>query len=1165
MKADRPSAAELPSPGGGPVAPDAPVAETPPPRRRRRWLRRLFLSALLAAAVLLLGAAVLLQDQRVGLLLGDQLGAALGTSVSLDFERRGLRHWELRNVEVGGDSLGRPFLQAARIGFYPRPGFMLEKRLRLDSLVVAGLTLNLSWQDSLLLPAWLDLANEAGEDSSMADPLRHLRLLADRGWVVDSTRLILRDLRLTLAGHQGGRPLDLASPTFGLDLRLPRLEPNALREVAAGRVPPQLLAGMLLGWSGPWQDAAPGLDLRPLPLPPGLRQALAATGLDMARGPDLLQQIDLRLDLVRDTLHLGASLDLRPRDLILNWEGRATPLPERFRTSVELAWPVRENPLRADAVLDLLLVGEGLATDGRLEAALRQVEDGWEAQADWSQRLALDLDRLGELGRALELPPLGGTLELELGGTLRLTLSEDFGTGQGAWEEVLRLTAARLELPAAGLAAEGLVLRQELRGDLELAHPLPRQPRLELSASLERLLLAQPPFDDPQGLELRLVVAGSGPRDSLELAADLSVASWQGGRIDLSANGRLPSLADWAEDLAAWQEQPQRFQDLPLRLDLETSRLSLDGLDPSLGGGLRVAAQVEAGHGLRFQLEAIPGDLQLDAAGRRLDLPLHRLEISGGARLGDLFAPVPWPDTLWAELRPEPLPALQLRLGRTADGARLKVDWTRLDLPRLIALLPLEWRPSGVSVEAATAGGAADLHLGRQGEPLGGELRLTVAGGRLRVPGWLADDVGGEAVCQLDTLGADWSLDLQLASLQMADPAWSWEGFSLAGAGRLDLPLSLALGDSLWLEPGRGGALAAGGDLRLGLASLDLAGLVSVRLDDWRGTRPDLVTMELGLGGRRLLRPWPGLQMGGRVNLTQRLERRPDGLYAVVGDLVCRIDSLDWRQEARVTELALDLPFTQVFALEPAFALASDRRRQPVDWNSLRGWDRRQPDFEADPQRRAALRQGRGWPLRIARVRYGEWSMEALSADLRIGQGRLDLPEFRFTLLGGGVRGAMELVGLDNTSYALDCSLIGLDSRHFEFGGGAGGGGAAQGLVNAVLHLEGAGLDLRSLDQLRGQLRMPDLDRQVTLNLLRALDAQGVDPSIGKVRRLLELPGFRYRVERVDFDVAHGFARPRVSLRKSPFSPLPDVAIPMSPLPLGFMIRNFALAEEETP
>jgi hypothetical protein len=150
--------------------------------------------------------------------------------------------------------------------------------------------------------------------------------------------------------------------------------------------------------------------------------------------------------------------------------------------------------------------------------------------------------------------------------------------------------------------------------------------------------------------------------------------------------------------------------------------------------------------------------------------------------------------------------------------------------------------------------------------------------------------------------------------------------------------------------------------------------------------------------------------------------------------------------------------------------------------------------------------------------------------------------------------------------YALDCSLIGLDSRYFEFGDRAKGGASkARGLVNAVMHVEGEGLDLGALDQLRGQLRMPELDRQVTLNLLRALDAQGVDPSIGKVRKLLELPGFKYRVEAVDFDVAHGFARPKVALRKSPFSPLPDVSIPMSPLPLGFMVRNFALAEEEAP
>jgi hypothetical protein len=38
-----------------------------------------------------------------------------------------------------------------------------------------------------------------------------------------------------------------------------------------------------------------------------------------------------------------------------------------------------------------------------------------------------------------------------------------------------------------------------------------------------------------------------------------------------------------------------------------------------------------------------------------------------------------------------------------------------------------------------------------------------------------------------------------------------------------------------------------------------------------------------------------------------------------------------------------------------------------------------------------------------------------------------------------------------------------------------------------------------------------------------------------------------------------------VALRKSLFSPLPDVDMPMSPLPLGFMVRNFALSPEEAP
>jgi hypothetical protein len=372
------------------------------------------------------------------------------------------------------------------------------------------------------------------------------------------------------------------------------------------------------------------------------------------------------------------------------------------------------------------------------------------------------------------------------------------------------------------------------------------------------------------------------------------------------------------------------------------------------------------------------------------------------------------------------------------------------------------------------------------------------------------------------------------------------------------------------LEPGRAGAWPADLNLELGRASLNLNAQVRANLADWRSQRPDQVELNATLGGAGQLRPWPGLRFSGTLGIEQRVEHLGDGLYHTSGRLSSQLDSLAWQQDAALQDLVLDLPFEQMLRLEPVFSLDSDRRRSPLDWSGLRGWDRRQPVFEGSARTTAAGtsgggREGEGWALRIARARYGAWSLDALMVDLRPGQGRLDIPEFRFNLFGGGVRGSAEVVGLDSTRYALDCSLIGLDSRYFEFGDRLGGGRGQGGLVHAVMSLEGQGLDLDALDQLRGWLRMPDLDRQVTLNLLRALDAQGVDPSIGRIRRLLELPGFRYRVERVEFDVAHGFARPRVSLKKSPFSPLPDVAIPMSPLPLGFMVRNFALAGEETP
>lgn len=1142
---------------------------TPAPRPVSRWRRvvRWALGSLFLFLVLMvLAAVVFLQDQRLARLAGDQLTQVLGTSVVFQLERQGVDHWVLRQVRVGNPEQGPSFVELEELGLHLRSARLWERRLCLDSLVITGLRLNLRWEDSLLLPGWLPLGDSTSvEDSSSADPMTLLRLMADKGWGMDASHLVLRDLRLSLSGHQGARMLDLRSPPLDLELRTPPLGPRDLATIARGEVPAALVASVLSSWSGPWGSQGSATALRPIPLPASLLESLASSGLSLEQGRDLRQHLAFNLDMSRDTLRLGVDAHLWPAELKATLEGRSLPLPEEFSTSLQMKLPLRADTLCALGSLRMALRAPGLKGSGQGRFQVAQQGKGWRADASWTQGLELGGAGLGPLLEALQAPQFRGDLLLEVKADGHVDLDSSMSQGRGAWEELLRLCSSRLLLPEENLLLENLDFSQRLRAKVDLAQALPLDPILELRGSLGRAGLSMAPLEDPRQMEFRLDLQGHGPGDSLRLAADLSVAQWHQGRVDLSLVGSLPGLEEWARDHVSWVEHPERAQELPLVVDVESSRLSLDGLDPSLTGGVRASAHVACGQGLRFWLDLVPDRLVVQAAGESIAAPLHRLEVEGGAILGSLDAPMPWPDTLWATCRPDPLPPVQLRLKRLGQQARVELEWARLDVPRLLRLLPASFQPTGVDVDAGRATLAVALRLGTDAMPVDGRVTLDLAGGEVTASGTIAEDLDMGLVLDLDTLGTDWSLSGRVATLRQLEPLWSWEGLGMEGAGRLELPLSILMNDSLWLEPGHGGALGAGGDLRFELASLDLAGKASLRMDEWRNPLPDLLTVDLHLGGKRQLRPWPGLRMTGRVHLNQRLERGKDGLFHVQGRVACRLDSLSWQQSAQVEDLVLDLPFNQQFRLEPLFTLPTDARLQPVDWNGLRARERRLPDFVPGYARLGSEEDGQGWPLRLGRARYDSWSVEEVVADLRVGQGRLDLPEFRCALFGGGARGAFSVVGLDSTRYALDCSLIGLDSRYFQFGDRLGGGAGSHGLVNAVMHLEGAGLDLGALDRLQGQLRMPDLDRQVTLNLLGALDAQGVDPTIGKVKRLLSLPGFRYRVERVDFDVAHGFARPKVALRKSLFSPLPDVDMPMSPLPLGFMVRNFALSPEEAP
>jgi len=279
------------------------------------------------------------------------------------------------------------------------------------------------------------------------------------------------------------------------------------------------------------------------------------------------------------------------------------------------------------------------------------------------------------------------------------------------------------------------------------------------------------------------------------------------------------------------------------------------------------------------------------------------------------------------------------------------------------------------------------------------------------------------------------------------------------------------------------------------------------------------------------------------------------------------LDEVQYEDLATLSQVRTDLSIGQLLDLDhPDYLALGTLEQPPADWNSQLTLLRSAPGV-------ASLSPA-GWSVEVAKVNSMDWVLEDLALDLRIAGRRLDCPQLQARAYGGTIAGSawLNLPGdLYDPAYGLELWATGLDSRRFRFSGPAGKtkkgffGGAkpAEDRLDLVLNLEGAGISLDALDIATGRLRLPSPGRQVTLNLLWALDERGADPTIGRIRKLLDLPGFKYSMESLDFDLSNGFVKPRVALRKSPFSPLPSVVFPMSPLPLGFLVRTFALTEEE--
>lgn len=1124
----------MPEPGD--ITPDThPEAPREALSPRKRWRRRLlWAGAALALAVLGLWLFLMwfTQPRRLAAFIGPRIEAATGMEFTVaSISRRGLSRFRLDSLRLGHET---PFLTLDRLELNWQPLDLLARRLQLDSLVVEGLSVNLIWQDSLLLPDWLK--GGAPEPSTASDSALVLpEWLLDERVRIEPGAFVLRRFRASLEVRDSLDSWAVTSPPLGLRLDLPGFSGPQLGELAAGRLPSGLRTGLALDWQGGWLGNPPN------------RQELDPLLLVMPGAPD--QDIRYQAQLERDTLRMDLAWSLALPDLHLQQGTTRLPLPDSLHlalglqashgdsTRVGLKADWKLFPLGGSGGLELALVGDRLPEGFTLELDHSLDPSTLGPWLPWADASLADLG-LASAPLELELATRGRISAQGLEGALPLSVS-------ARWQP------ASLSWPSYGLNLDQLRLESRTRLDLDPAHPEdPRNLVVEARLGLARLRPALEPWLDPAGIaalppalrapEIRNLNAtvdwrSPGLEEPSVLSADLELGRLLQSALFLSTRLELPGLSRLAQGI------------LPAgRLDLQSEPIPLAQLDPMLGGAASLGGWFELGDP-RFtsHLELVPQGWKVTLPGEPapMPIPLHSLELDLAGYLEDYL-----PVLESVQVRPAPFAPLSIEgeLDFLAGG-KLELDWPGLELAMVQRRLP-----ESLQVLSRLEGRVNTL--------LSVELDSTLM--PVRVDGLVTGQ--GIRLAMDQTVDAD-GLGLELAGFWTPDSARGGLDFRLGRTRISGLPKELK---SL---SGR------------------LDGHLMERLVvDGRMTVPDyLSTVDLGLRADSLnalprceavvqvlldtrgseLEVWPGVVLVGSQDLGAVLSVHDLRFIQLDAWSVGLLDQVRYEDLATLSRVKLDLSASQLLDLEhPDYLAPGSLVQPPADWNSQLTLLRSAPGV--------ASLSPEGWSVEVGEINSMDWILEELALDLRIAGRRLDCPQLQAKAYGGTIAGSawLDLPGaLDEPAYSLDLWAMGLDSRRFRFAGsgsegegkGLGRGKAVENRLDLVVNLAGKGITLESLDTATGRLRLPGPGRQVTLNLLWALDERGADPTIGRIRKLLDLPGFKYSVESLDFDLSNGFVKPRVALRKSPFSPLPNVVFPMSPLPLGFLVRTFALTEEE--
>lgn len=163
--------------------------------------------------------------------------------------------------------------------------------------------------------------------------------------------------------------------------------------------------------------------------------------------------------------------------------------------------------------------------------------------------------------------------------------------------------------------------------------------------------------------------------------------------------------------------------------------------------------------------------------------------------------------------------------------------------------------------------------------------------------------------------------------------------------------------------------------------------------------------------------------------------------------------------------------------------------------------------------------------LEIGKLRVFDYEFSDIVARLNLGQGRFDIPELRLNFLGGNMRGNV-LVGYGNgapeeLTYSTALQISSLDvSRLRRIAAEV----EKSAQLSADFYLTGKGAAANQLEEtlnnLTGKLNITKIEKKTATNLLAALDPNGADAGIQRMRLLLKTG---WNVKHMTFEVKNGF------------------------------------------